>query len=40
MSSLPQNLLPTDVFKQGCQIFLDTIDQNWGKYTKLPLNCH
>jgi hypothetical protein len=26
-------------FEQGCQIFLDTIDQNGGKYTKLPLNC-
>jgi hypothetical protein len=22
----------------GCQIFLDTIYQNWGKYTELPLN--
>jgi hypothetical protein len=25
---------------QGCQIFLDTIYQNWGKCTKLPLNYH
>jgi hypothetical protein len=24
--------------EQGCQIFLDTIYQNGGKYTKLPLN--
>jgi hypothetical protein len=23
---------------QVCQIFLDTRYQNWGKYTKLPLN--
>jgi hypothetical protein len=29
--------------EQGCQIFLDTIYQNGGKYTQLPLNyqnCH
>jgi hypothetical protein len=25
--------------RQGCQIFLGTIIQNGGKYTKAPLNC-
>jgi hypothetical protein len=28
---------PDPILKQGCQIFVDKIDQNGEKYTKLPL---
>jgi hypothetical protein len=40
LGSNPLDEDPFSAIHQGCQILLDTIYQNGGKYTKLPLNYH
>jgi hypothetical protein len=34
----PRHIKWISAVRQGCQIFLDTMHQNWGNYTILPLN--